>query len=107
MKITTTFFRINFFIEVTDLETGEIYFSSDIDDDHAYDCTVDEAFDEVLADLADRWANDRCAHSYVVKRGVGAIRNLYENHDYNVQVYMQAEDNLIKLCADVTIHAKI
>ena len=107
MKITTTFFRVNFVINVTDAETGEVYLSSDSDFDHTYDCTVDEAFDEVIADLADRWANDRYSHSYVVKKCVGAIRNLYENHDYDVNVYMKAEDNLIQLCADVTIHAEI
>ena len=107
MYIKTTFFRVNFCINVTDEETGEVYMSADSNDAHAYDCTVDEAFQEVFAGLTERWEHDRDLHSYVVKRGIDAINSMYEQQVYDVNVYMKTEDNLIKLCADVTIHAEI
>ena len=107
MYIKTTFFRVNFVINVTDEKTGEVYMSSDSDFDYAFDCTVDEAFQEVFAGLTERWENDRCLHPYVVKKGIEAVNSMYEQQVYDLNVYMQAEDNLIKLCADVTIHAEI
>ena len=107
MYIKTTFFRVNFTINVTDAETGEIYLSSDNDFDYAYDCTVDEAFQEVFAGLTCRWEHDRDLHPYVLRRCKDAISSMYEQQVYDLDIYMKAEDNLIKLCADVTIHAEI
>ena len=104
MYIKTTFFRVNFVINVTDEKTGEVYMSADSNDAHAYDCTLDEAFQEVLADISHELEH---VHPYVVKKCTEAVHNMYENNVYDLNVYMQAEDNLIKLCADVTIHAEI
>ena len=111
MYIKTTFFRVNFCINVTDAETGEVYLSSG-DFDCAYDCTVDEAFQEVFAGLTCRWEHDRDLHPYVLRRCKDAINSMYEQQVYDLDIYMKAEDNLIKLCAiklcaNVTIHAEI
>ena len=107
MYIKTTFFRVNFTINVTDAETGKVYLSSDSDYDYAYDCNVDEAFQEVFAGLTERWEHDRDLHPYVVMRGIDEINSMYEQQVYDINVYMQTENNLIKLYADVTIHAEI
>lgn len=107
MYIKTTFFRVNFCINVTDADTGEVYLSSDSDYDYTYDCTVDEAFQEVFAGLTERWEHDRYLHPYVVKKGIDAINSMYEQQAYDLDIYMKAEDNLIKMCADVNLHVEI